>query len=106
MALFQGEGNGPEAPDRKDVGILVMGANPVAVDAVCAKMMGFDWEKIPTIRTRLDEQFRICDFGYDNIQVKIDTHRVSKKSFLKLGERIHSGFAPPIGWRGKVEDGL
>src|SRR5262249_53302366 len=36
------EGNGPVAGERRAAGLLVAGANPVAVDVVCARLMGFD----------------------------------------------------------------
>ena len=40
--IIAGQGNGPEAPDPIHTGVLIAGANPLAVDAAAAKMMGFD----------------------------------------------------------------
>lgn len=36
------EGNGPVIGTPKDLGVIVAGVNPVAVDAVCTRIMGFD----------------------------------------------------------------
>ena len=40
------EGNGPLQGDRKPCGVLVMGDDPVAVDATCARVMDFNPERI------------------------------------------------------------
>jgi uncharacterized protein (DUF362 family) len=36
------EGGGPVGGPRKETGVLVAGENPVAVDVLCAKLMGFN----------------------------------------------------------------
>ncbi|RLI10072.1 hypothetical protein DRO42_02500 [Candidatus Bathyarchaeota archaeon] len=36
------EGNGPVIGTPKDLGVIVAGVNPVAVDAICTGLMGFD----------------------------------------------------------------
>lgn len=41
------EGNGPIQGDAKHSGVLVFGADPVAVDATCARLMGLDPERMP-----------------------------------------------------------
>jgi uncharacterized protein (DUF362 family) len=40
------EGDGPIMGRPKPAGLLVMGRNPVAVDATCARLMGFDPRRI------------------------------------------------------------
>lgn len=40
------EGNGPLIGTPKKLGVVVAGENPVSVDAVCARMMGFDASEI------------------------------------------------------------
>ncbi|MCA9217232.1 MAG: DUF362 domain-containing protein, partial [Planctomycetales bacterium] len=47
--IVGGDGNGPMAPDPYESGVLIAGVNPVAVDCVCAAIMGFDYRKIPTL---------------------------------------------------------
>ncbi len=43
------EGNGPVAGTRREAGILIGGSDPVAVDTVCARLMGFDENRLPLI---------------------------------------------------------
>jgi uncharacterized protein (DUF362 family) len=43
------EGDGPLHGTAKHVGALVMGVDPVAVDATGARMMGIPPERIPTL---------------------------------------------------------
>jgi uncharacterized protein (DUF362 family) len=101
--IIAGEGNGPEAPNPKKTGVLVAGSNAVAVDAVCAKVMGFDWQKIPSIDNAFRiREFSLCDFHYSDIRV------VSQEaSFdgalrdLQLPEFFR--FTPHFGWAGHVE---
>jgi Domain of unknown function (DUF362) len=69
-AIISGEGNGPEAPDPRHVGLLVGGVCPVAVDAVCARFMGFDWKKIPSIRCGFSiDRYPLCEFDYSDIVI-------------------------------------
>jgi uncharacterized protein (DUF362 family) len=48
--ILAGEGLGPLQPDCKKLGLLVGGFNPAIVDRVCAKIMGFDYLKIPVVK--------------------------------------------------------
>jgi len=43
------EGQGPHAGDPVDLGLLVVGTDPVATDSVASAIMGFDPEKVPTL---------------------------------------------------------
>ena len=70
--------------DAKPCGVLIAGMNPVAVDFVCAKLMGFDWQKIPMIR----EGFAQFGLSPDDVVADID-------------EPFH--FKPHFGWKGHIE---
>jgi uncharacterized protein (DUF362 family) len=102
-AIVAGEGNGPEAPTPKKLGLLIGGANPVAVDAVCAKVMGFDWQRIPSIANAFRvRDYKLCDFQYPAIDV------VSlQPQFLGLLRDLDGSqmfrFQPHFGWTGHVE---
>jgi uncharacterized protein (DUF362 family) len=82
--IIAGEGNGPMEADAKPCGVLIAGTHPVAVDFVATKLMGFDWQKIPTIR----EGLRVFGLSPDNIQADI-------------GEPFQ--FKPHFGWKGHIE---
>ncbi len=47
--IVAGEGEGPLSPIPKPVGFLVGGENPAYVDAVLAKLMGYNISRIPTV---------------------------------------------------------
>jgi uncharacterized protein (DUF362 family) len=46
-AIVAMEGDGPIMGTAKPTGFIAMGADPVAVDATCARIMGFDAAKLP-----------------------------------------------------------
>ncbi|MCL4553146.1 MAG: DUF362 domain-containing protein, partial [Candidatus Marsarchaeota archaeon] len=48
--IVAGEAEGPLSPTPKPCGLLVGGFDPVAVDSICARLMGFDEMQIPMIR--------------------------------------------------------
>lgn len=99
------EGEGPMEPDPKPVGLLFGGTNPVAVDAVGARLMGFDPYAIPMLTGALrQESFPIWDkeLTLDDIIV----HSLGLEGFEgRLGDIKHPGFGfvPSIGWRGHIE---
>jgi hypothetical protein len=52
--VIAGEEDGPLAPRPKPAGLILAGENPVAVDLVLARIMGFRWQAIPTLRHASD----------------------------------------------------
>ena len=101
--IIAGEGNGPEAPDPKHCGLLIAGTHPVAVDAVCAKLMGFDWRRIPSICKAFDiAHYPLCDFTYDEIHVDgPDAHLSGRLAEIALDAGLR--FRPHFGWAEHVE---
>ena len=53
--IIAGDGNGPESPDPLPARLIIGGGRPVSVDCVAARLMGFDYRKIPA----LDRAFKI-----------------------------------------------
>ena len=47
--IVGGQGNGPLDPTPKQSGVVVAGINPIAVDSVCARLMDFDYNKLPIL---------------------------------------------------------
>lgn len=99
--IVGGEGDGPLAPDARPAGCLVGGANPLAVDLVATRLMGFD-----PLRLR---QFSILsqpggwDFGVRSlaeIRVLADDPEV-RGLFASRGAFL--GFRPHPGWVGQLE---
>jgi uncharacterized protein (DUF362 family) len=102
-SIIAGEGNGPEAPEPRNTGLLIGGTNPVALDAVCARVMGFDWGKIPSIRNAFGiSQYRLCDFRYSDIVVV--SERLGLKAPLPgAGLEKFGPFRPHFGWKDHIE---
>jgi uncharacterized protein (DUF362 family) len=101
--IVGGQGNGPEAPDPIDAGYLVAGTSAVAVDAACAKIMGFDWRRIPSVyRAFAVERYRLCDFAYGDIALVSSDPRYQKPIEAVSPEDVRA-FRPHFGWRGHIE---
>ncbi len=44
-AIISGDGDGPMSCDPVPTGLILAGTHPVAIDCVCAQLMGFNWKK-------------------------------------------------------------
>jgi uncharacterized protein (DUF362 family) len=66
--IVAGEGEGPFGVTPVPAGILIAGIDPVSVDRVGARAMGFDWSLIPTIARASDPQV-FGDSGMGPIEV-------------------------------------
>jgi uncharacterized protein (DUF362 family) len=96
--IIAGENNGPLLPDVKEAGIIVAGFNPLAVDIVCTKLMGFDWMKFKWIQYLLNEDHYI--HGVDEICILSDKAEFS--SALSSRNKLLN-FMPHPGWQGFIE---
>ena len=103
-AVLAGEGEGPLSPDPFALGRLICGTNPVAIDAVCSTIMGFDYLKIPTIARAFEvRHFPICNFHSSDIDVCVDgiNHFLSE-----MPANYIFPFKPQHGWKGNIEKGI
>lgn len=100
--IVAGEGEGPMEPDARRCGLLVGGVNPVAVDAVLATMIGFDYRKIPLIARGFEiEALPLVSYIPGAIDVVSNLQRWNS---LRVGsEGAHLSFLPSSGWQGHVE---
>ncbi|MBY0402197.1 DUF362 domain-containing protein [Myxococcota bacterium] len=53
--VLAGEGEGPLAPADVPLGAVIAGADPVAVDLVAVRLMGFDERKLETVRGPMED---------------------------------------------------
>src|SRR5258707_682134 len=68
--IIAGEGEGPLEPTAKPCGLLVGGLSAPVLDAVIARLMGFDFKKIPSIREAfVVPSYPLLDFGPEQIEI-------------------------------------
>jgi hypothetical protein len=105
--IVAGDGEGPLAPDDRPLGVILASLDPVALDLVAIRLMGFDADRIPKVREALRG-------GPLPITAARGPHDVSVREAtsggappLELGldalEPDGPGFRPHPGWRGHVE---
>jgi uncharacterized protein (DUF362 family) len=101
--IVAGEGNGPSAPDRKEIGVIVAGLNPVAVDTVCATIMGFDYRKIPLLENAWHvDRCPLASFRPEDVVCESNLPEW-QGPFCDLLHARHLSFRPHSGWIGHIE---
>lgn len=102
-AVISMEGNGPVAGTAKTTGCILGGVNPVAVDAVCARLMGFDYRKLPIIaRAFAPHAFSLIASGVESIAPQ-SNNPAWDRPLAEWGTVDVWHFEPHFGWKGKVE---
>jgi uncharacterized protein (DUF362 family) len=100
--IIAGDGEGPLEPDPRPLGLLIGGYEAPVADLAMARLMGFDYRLIPTVR----EAFRVETLPLTAIapeEVKIVSNSTRLNS-LRLTETGFSfAFRPSLGWQGKIE---
>jgi uncharacterized protein (DUF362 family) len=101
--IIGGEGDGPASPDSYPAGIVLAGWNPVAVDCVGARLMGFDVRSIPQLAQAFETHpLPLVDFPMEAIHL-----RSNNESWIKSLHQISSDctfhFRPHFGWIGHIE---
>jgi uncharacterized protein (DUF362 family) len=100
-AVLAGEGFGPLEPDPVEMGYLICGTNPVAIDSVCAALMGFDYSRIPSIANAFRvAHYNFCPFTPEDIEILIDGAVYALETIP--AERIFT-FEASLGWKGRIE---
>jgi len=102
--IIGGQGNGPLCPDPVQSNVLVAGANPAEVDAVVAKLMGFDPERIPIVKHAYDaNNWPLSTCSMD--EITIADGRVDRELELaEVSPAVEGGFLPHFGWK-NLRDG-
>ena len=104
--VLAGEGEGPLAPADVPLGAVIAGTDPIAVDLVAVRLMGFDERKLSKLRAPMEDPGpRITSVrSADDVQVgevPADASAVAERSLDEIAwER---SFVPHAGWVGHVE---
>lgn len=97
------EGSGPMQGDPVSSHVYIAGSDPVAVDMVAARVMGFDWRKIPVIR----EAYSLTKLPIARTRPESVVVSSSKPEwngcFLDVERSEYLRFRPHFGWQGFIE---
>lgn len=96
--IVGGEGNGPLCPDPVQANVLVSGANPAEVDAVVARLMGFDPRKVPIVAQAFAAHpWPIATCAMADIRV-FDERIGREVGLFDVAPAVAGGFTPHFGW--------
>jgi uncharacterized protein (DUF362 family) len=104
--IVAGEGRGPLSPRDRPLGVVVAGTDPLAVDLVAVRLMGFDEEKLPKLCEAMrDRGLRITAVHGPE---QVDVYEVRAEDFQAQRRGLDSlaadrPFLPHPGWRGHIE---
>ena len=95
--IYTGDHEGPVHATPKNVGAIVCGTNPVAFDFLVARLMGFDWHKIPALTglSNLDK-YPLYNSNLDDVVVEPGKRHLDDIS-------SDNPFVPASGWIGHIE---
>jgi uncharacterized protein (DUF362 family) len=100
--IVGGEGDGPLDPTPKCAGVVLAGCSPLAVDLVCARLMGFDYQRLPLLNRGMESHaLPLGEFSHDEIVCASDEGGFQGRltEVAGLGMR----FQPHFGWTNMVE---
>jgi len=100
-AVIAGEGEGPMRPVPRASGLVVAGLNPIAVDTVCCRLMGFDENKVPLLRNAYGGGVPPGLAGAGDIEVVSSAGRWN--DLLERPRDRTLKFSPPASWAGAIE---
>lgn len=105
--VVAGEGEGPLAPRDRALGCVVASTDPVALDLVAVRLMGFEAERIPKIAEALRRggPLPVTSVGApgDVRVVAFDEGSDAPRTLGLDAVSADAAFAPHPGWRGHVE---
>jgi len=100
--IVAGDGNGPMGSDPYPAGVVLAGADPLAVDLVCARIMGFDYDRVPVLLNALQtHRYPLNGVLYEGVQCRSNSGAYNRA--LSKIEGHCMAFRPHFGWTGHVE---
>jgi hypothetical protein len=100
--LVAGEGNGPLDPTPVPAGVILCGRNPVAVDAMAARLMGFDVHRLPIVWRAADARsLPLAGFALTDVRGRSNDADFDRALPQIRGRAL--AFEPHFGWKGHVE---
>ncbi|MEI8120591.1 MAG: DUF362 domain-containing protein [bacterium] len=101
--IIAGEGDGPLNATPKNTGLVTLSENPVVHDICCARLMGFDWQKIPQLRHSITlDDGRLFDGDPNKLSI-IGLNESGGVRHFKYEQMPNLGFRSAPGWSGHIE---
>lgn len=102
--IVAGEGNGPISPSEIRAGVILVGDDPVALDALACATMGFDPSRLPLLRGGFDtaHPWPITSAELDALRVS-DERSGGLMPLRDVPPVAGRAFRPHFGWVGHVE---
>ena len=100
--IIAGEGDGPVHATPKKTGIILASTDPYSFDILVAKIMGFDFQKIPALKNLLGiYKYPIFTENLSDIVVDSQSDAISNLPLEAL--EFDFRFEPAAGWKGHIE---
>jgi uncharacterized protein (DUF362 family) len=104
--IVAGEGGGPLAPQDVPLGVVLAATDPVALDLVALRVMGFDERFVPKVREAMvDEGLRVTEVRQPSdvtvFEVPATTFEVRELPLDQVSSQRR--FVPHPGWLGHIE---
>jgi len=99
--IVSGEKNGPLSPSPKEIGMIVAGFDAALLDSIICRIMGFDEEKIPSVKHALEHTHNGND--HKGIVVGSNNPSFSGKRIDEIDILPEERFEPHLGWEGHIE---
>ena len=93
--IIAGEENGPLQPRAKGIGVIIAGFNPLIVDSIIGKLIGYDIDAIKTLRIGHTHK----NLNFLNAEIDMDTMHVfyNNQPFI-LSNLPNFDFIKPLHW--------
>lgn len=104
--IVAGEDEGPLAPADVPLGVVLAATDPLALDLVAVRLMGFDLEKLPKLHEAMrDEGPRLTGVRHetDVLVAEVDAGSFATTEGTLDALATAHPFVPHFGWRGHVE---
>lgn len=99
--IYGGQREGPLMPELRRSGCIVVGFDPLAVDIVCSRLVGFDFKKIKYLSEALKPHK--YDISLDLKRIKILSNERRFENLFEMKREETLCFEPHEMWKGKIE---
>ncbi len=100
--IISGERNGPVSPEPKHIGAILTGFDAAIFDRVVCELMGFDYNKIPTVLNSLQDK-KICSEDIKTFRCNSNNAMLDEKSIDDIQFPRAWRFKPYDSWKGHIE---